>query len=67
MPESQIQANQQLHTFSEHREAIIRTARALVEDTKALVSGAASNQEQLAVSCQWYNYYYYSPNIIITT
>ena len=55
MPESQIQANQQLHTFSEHREAIIRTARVLVEDTKALVSGAASNQEQLAVACQWYN------------
>lgn len=52
VPESQIQANQQLHTFSEHREAIIRTARALVEDTKALVSGAASNQEQLAVACQ---------------
>lgn len=31
---------------------IIKTAKALVEDTKALVSGAASNQEQLAVAAQ---------------
>ncbi|XP_003372683.1 putative I/LWEQ domain protein, partial [Trichinella spiralis] len=38
--------------FSDHREAILRTAKALVEDTKALVSGAASSQEQLAVAAQ---------------
>ncbi|VDN86309.1 unnamed protein product, partial [Brugia pahangi] len=33
-------------------EAILKTAKALVEDTKALVAGAASNQEQLAVAAQ---------------
>ncbi|KAL6731024.1 hypothetical protein Aduo_001938 [Ancylostoma duodenale] len=38
--------------FNEHRVAIIKTAKALVEDTKALVAGAASNQEQLAVAAQ---------------
>uniref|UniRef100_A0A158P8D6 I/LWEQ domain-containing protein n=1 Tax=Angiostrongylus cantonensis TaxID=6313 RepID=A0A158P8D6_ANGCA len=40
------------HDFNEHRVAIIKTAKALVEDTKALVAGAASNQEQLAVAAQ---------------
>jgi talin len=30
----------------------LKTAKALVEDTKALVAGAASNQEQLAVAAQ---------------
>lgn len=30
----------------------MKTAKALVEDTKALVAGAASNQEQLAVAAQ---------------
>jgi talin len=29
---------------SEHRDTIVKTAKALVEDTKALVTGAASNQ-----------------------
>uniref|UniRef100_A0A0N5BME0 FERM domain-containing protein n=1 Tax=Strongyloides papillosus TaxID=174720 RepID=A0A0N5BME0_STREA len=38
--------------FGNHRENILKTAKALVEDTKALVSGAASNQEQLAVAAQ---------------
>ncbi|VIO95611.1 Talin 1, putative [Brugia malayi] len=38
--------------FGNHREAILKTAKALVEDTKALVAGAASNQEQLAVAAQ---------------
>lgn len=38
--------------FSNHRDAIVKTAKALVEDTKALVTGAASNQEQLAVAAQ---------------
>lgn len=38
--------------FSDHRDVIIKTAKALVEDTKALVTGAASNQEQLAVAAQ---------------
>ena len=31
-----------------YRENILKTAKALVEDTKTLVAGAASNQEQLA-------------------
>ncbi|XP_044738316.1 talin-1 isoform X2 [Chrysoperla carnea] len=39
-------------SFSEHREAILKTAKALVEDTKTLVAGAASSQEQLAVAAQ---------------
>ena len=38
--------------FSDHRESILKTAKALVEDTKTLVAGAASNQEQLAVAAQ---------------
>jgi talin len=38
--------------FGDHREAILKTAKALVEDTKALVAGAASSQEQLAVAAQ---------------
>uniref|UniRef100_A0A1I7UEH6 I/LWEQ domain-containing protein n=1 Tax=Caenorhabditis tropicalis TaxID=1561998 RepID=A0A1I7UEH6_9PELO len=38
--------------FPAHKEAIVKTAKALVEDTKALVAGAASNQEQLAVAAQ---------------
>jgi talin len=29
---------------NEHRDTIVKTAKALVEDTKALVTGAASNQ-----------------------
>lgn len=33
--------------FGNHREIIIKTAKALIEDTKGLVAGAASNQEQL--------------------
>ena len=37
---------------SEHRENILKTAKALVEDTKTLVAGAASSQEQLAVAAQ---------------
>ncbi|GMT28060.1 hypothetical protein PFISCL1PPCAC_19357, partial [Pristionchus fissidentatus] len=38
--------------FTTHREEVIKTAKALIEDTKALVAGAASNQEQLAVAAQ---------------
>lgn len=38
--------------FSGHRENILKTAKALVEDTKTLVAGAASSQEQLAVAAQ---------------
>ncbi len=34
------------------RENILKTAKALVEDTKTLVAGAASNQEQLASAAQ---------------
>ncbi|CAF4346693.1 unnamed protein product, partial [Rotaria sordida] len=39
-------------TFSDHREAILKTAKVLVEDTKTLVAGAASSQEQLATAAQ---------------
>ncbi|XP_048267474.1 talin-1 isoform X3 [Bombus terrestris] len=39
-------------TFADHRENILKTAKALVEDTKTLVAGAASSQEQLAVAAQ---------------
>ena len=39
-------------TFADHREQILKTAKALVEDTKTLVAGAASSQEQLAVAAQ---------------
>lgn len=38
--------------FADHREYILKTAKALVEDTKTLVAGAASSQEQLAVAAQ---------------
>ena len=38
--------------FLDHREHILKTAKALVEDTKTLVAGAASSQEQLAVAAQ---------------
>lgn len=39
-------------SFANHRENILKTAKALVEDTKTLVAGAASSQEQLAVAAQ---------------
>ncbi|XP_050295854.1 talin-1 isoform X2 [Anthonomus grandis grandis] len=39
-------------SFADHRENILKTAKALVEDTKTLVAGAASDQEQLAVAAQ---------------
>lgn len=39
-------------TFADHRENIFKTAKALVEDTKTLVAGAASSQEQLAIAAQ---------------
>merc|ERR1712156_124283 len=38
--------------FSDHREKILTTAKALVEDTKTLVAGAASSQDQLAKAAQ---------------
>lgn len=34
--------------FADHREHILKTAKALVEDTKVLVAGAAGSQEQLS-------------------
>ena len=40
------------HLPPDHRENILKTAKALVEDTKTLVAGAASSQEQLAVAAQ---------------
>ncbi|KAI1290436.1 Talin-2 [Halotydeus destructor] len=39
-------------TFADHRENIFKTAKALVEDTKTLVAGAAASQEQLAIAAQ---------------
>ena len=36
----------------DHRENILKTAKALVEATKTLVAGAAASQEQLAVAAQ---------------
>ncbi|XP_025081470.1 talin-1-like isoform X4 [Pomacea canaliculata] len=39
-------------SFADQRENILKTAKALVEDTKMLVAGAASNQEQLAAAAQ---------------
>ncbi|XP_072108484.1 talin-1 [Mobula birostris] len=39
-------------TFADHRENILKTAKALVEDTKLLVSGAAASQEKLAHAAQ---------------
>uniref|UniRef100_A0AAV2L6Y2 Talin-2 n=1 Tax=Knipowitschia caucasica TaxID=637954 RepID=A0AAV2L6Y2_KNICA len=39
-------------TFADHRESILKTAKALVEDTKLLVAGAASSQDKLAQAAQ---------------
>ncbi|TRY84654.1 hypothetical protein DNTS_021001 [Danionella cerebrum] len=39
-------------SFADHRENILKTAKALVEDTKLLVSGAASTQDKLAQAAQ---------------
>lgn len=39
-------------SFADHREHILQTAKALVEDTKVLVTGAAGTQEQLATAAQ---------------
>ncbi|CAD6186281.1 unnamed protein product [Caenorhabditis auriculariae] len=47
-----LNTSDQPKSFSTHRDIILKTAKALVEDTKALVAGAASNQEQLAVAAQ---------------
>lgn len=38
--------------FADHREHILKTAKALVEDTKVLVAGAAGSQEQLSTAAQ---------------
>ncbi|XP_067209447.1 talin-1 isoform X1 [Linepithema humile] len=47
-----LHAENESDTFADHREHILQTAKALVEDTKTLVAGAASSQEQLAVAAQ---------------
>ncbi|XP_075906783.1 talin-2 [Nelusetta ayraudi] len=39
-------------SFANHRENILKTAKALVEDTKMLVSGAASGQDKLSQAAQ---------------
>lgn len=39
-------------SFGDHREHILKTAKALVEDTKVLVAGAAGSQDQLAAAAQ---------------
>lgn len=38
--------------FADHREHILKTAKALVEDTKVLVAGAAGSQDQLSNAAQ---------------
>merc|ERR1719373_401227 len=38
--------------FADNNVTVLKTAKALVEDTKTLVAGAASSQEQLAVAAQ---------------
>ncbi|RWS15528.1 talin-1-like protein [Dinothrombium tinctorium] len=43
-------AENESETFADYRKNILKTAKALVEDTKTLVAGAASTQEQLAVA-----------------
>merc|ERR1719189_3254331 len=47
-----LNADQDGDEFADHRENILKTAKALVEDTKTLVAGAASSQEQLAKAAQ---------------
>lgn len=47
-----LHAEKENDTFADHRENILKTAKALVEDTKTLVAGAASSQEQLATAAQ---------------
>lgn len=42
----------QSQTFTHHREAILKTAKDLVEDTKALVAAATSSQEQITSTGQ---------------
>ena len=42
----------QNETFAQHREAILKTAKDLVEDTKALVAAATSSQDQLGAAAQ---------------
>ncbi|XP_036442190.1 talin-2a isoform X4 [Colossoma macropomum] len=49
---STLNAETDTDSFAEHRENILKTAKALVEDTKNLVSGAASGQEKLARAAQ---------------
>nr|XP_046238991.1 talin-2a isoform X2 [Scatophagus argus] len=39
-------------SFADHRENILKTAKALVEDTKMLVAGAASGQDKLSQAAQ---------------
>ena len=47
-----LNAENEHETFADHRDVILKTAKALVEDTKTLVAGVASSQEQLAVAAQ---------------
>ncbi|XP_076336549.1 talin-1-like isoform X2 [Tachypleus tridentatus] len=47
-----LHAENENESFADHRENILKTAKALVEDTKTLVAGAASSQEQLALAAQ---------------
>lgn len=45
-----LNADDENETFATHRKNILTTAKSLVEDTKTLVSSAASTQEQLAIA-----------------
>ena len=47
-----LRADSDTDTFGNHRESVLRTAKMLVEDTKALVAGSNSDQEALATGVQ---------------
>ena len=47
-----LNADHEGEEFADHRENILKTAKALEEDSKTLVAGATSSQEQLAKAAQ---------------
>lgn len=47
-----LNAQSEKDVFADHRESILKMAKALVEDTKALVHSATASQEELATAVQ---------------
>lgn len=45
-----LQSDNEADSFSQHREAVLKTAKTLVEDTKRLVGGATGGQDELAAA-----------------